>query len=159
MIRSTWRPVAFSSRCGRCRLRRHLELAPTPSNVIYIGNLPQSYVARVPLDDSPLVGLDGSARVEASAITLVEPNPSPRGVHVRYAVARGGPVRLEVLDVAGRVVATLADGARAAAPGLYFERYTAAERVSVRKFVTLRWRTLQAGDDAGEASASPRAAL
>ena len=153
MIRSTWRPVAFSSRCGRCRLRRHLELAPTPSNVIYIGNLPQSYVARVPLDDSPLVGLDGSARVEASAITLVEPNPSPRGVHVRYAVARGGPVRLEVLDVAGRVVATLADGARAAvphdatwdgasrraaAPGLYFERYTAAERVSVRKFVTLR---------------------
>jgi hypothetical protein len=84
----------------------------------------------------------------------VSPNPTPDGVQVHYAVARGGPVRLELLDVAGRIVVTLADrvhdpgryvaawdgrGARGRlAPGLYFIRFVAPDEVAVSKLAIVR---------------------
>jgi hypothetical protein len=89
-----------------------------------------------------------------SDLTLMSPNPTPGGIQVHYAVARAGQVRLEVLDVAGRVAATLAeriqdpghyeaawDGAGQGgqlAPGLYFLRLTAPDRVTVRKLAVVR---------------------
>jgi len=73
---------------------------------------------------------------------------------VHYAVARGGQVRLELVDVSGRVAATLTDriqepgryvaawdgaGQRGRlAPGLYFVRFMAPDRVTVRKLAVVR---------------------
>src|SRR5206468_12356394 len=48
-------------------------------------------------------------------VLAVAPNPTRAGMQIQYAVARAGRVRLELLDVSGRVVATLAD--RFDAPG------------------------------------------
>ena len=80
--------------------------------------------------------------IPISGLTLKSPNPTPGGIQVQYAVARAGQVRLELLDVSGRVVATLADRAQEPGhyeaawegvgprghlpPGLYFVRFTGA---------------------------------
>src|SRR5262249_39712151 len=69
-------------------------------------------------------------------ITAVSPNPTPRGVLIRYSVGRESHVRLGVRDAMGREVALLADGLQsagghevvwegapasaAAPPGIYF---------------------------------------
>lgn len=88
------------------------------------------------------------------ALGPVRPNPAPGPARVEFTVARETPVRVTVLDPAGREVATLAEGVwpagghsvvwsgetaggRAAA-GMYFVRYEAAGRVQVRRFVKLR---------------------
>jgi hypothetical protein len=89
-----------------------------------------------------------------SEIMFVSPNPSSGRAQVDYVVSRAGRVRLEVVDVSGRVAATLADGVQAAGrhvaswdgvgtreqlhPGLYFVRLTAPDRASVRKFAVIR---------------------
>jgi flagellar hook assembly protein FlgD len=70
------------------------------------------------------------------------PNPATSVVQFRFALVRGGPVRLSVLDVSGRRVRTFAlsqasaganalrwdrrdDAGRELAPGLYFARLEA----------------------------------
>jgi len=89
-----------------------------------------------------------------SGLTLVSPNPSPGGIQVQYGIARAGQVRLELFDVSGRVVATLADrvqgpGRYVAAwdgagrqgrvpPGLYFVRLEAPDQRAVRKLAIVR---------------------
>jgi hypothetical protein len=100
------------------------------------------------------VSASSGASLSGSDLTLVSPNPTSGGIQLQYAVARAGPVRLELLDVSGRVVATLADriqepGRYAAAwdgldrgrrvpPGLYFVRLVAPDQVLVKKFATIR---------------------
>jgi len=59
-------------------------------------------------------GVENDATVRESGITAVEPNPTPGGTQVRYAVARETRVRLEVLDVSGRIVTTLVNERRVA---------------------------------------------
>ncbi|MFN8588730.1 MAG: hypothetical protein U0704_13130 [Candidatus Eisenbacteria bacterium] len=93
----------------------------------------------------------------ATRAELAPPAPSPSAgpVTLRFALARAGDVRLEVYDVAGRLVATPcaapldagphaigwdlreAGGARAR-PGLYFCRLVADGHVSRRKLVVSR---------------------
>ncbi len=89
-----------------------------------------------------------------TAISGLIPNPSVGVMRVDFAVARTGRMQLEVLDVAGRVVARLVDGVREpgrysvkwngqaagnrAAPGLYFVRLRAADRTVVRKLAMTR---------------------
>ncbi len=89
-----------------------------------------------------------------SALTLVSPNPTSGHTQVDYEVARTGRVQLEVLDVSGRVEETLADriqtpgryvvawdeaGPRGRlAPGLYFIRLVAPDRVAVKKLAAIR---------------------
>jgi hypothetical protein len=89
-----------------------------------------------------------------SSLTLKSPNPTPGGIQIEYAVARAGQVRLELLDVSGRVVATLADRAQEPGryeaawdgvgprgqlpPGLYFVRFAAPDRMTVRKLAVVR---------------------
>jgi hypothetical protein len=83
------------------------------------------------------------------------PNPFNPTTTIRFSIPMAGPLALTVHDVAGRLVATIADGvyqpgefsavwdgkddARASAPsGIYFARLHAGEYVAVRKMVLLR---------------------
>ena len=97
------------------------------------------------------VGPDATATLSLSA-----PSPSPASsrTQVRYTLAAAGHVSLELLDVAGRRVHTLAAGAKPAGPhaetlelrddagrrlpsGLYFVRLTTAGRCLTRRLVVL----------------------
>jgi hypothetical protein len=89
-----------------------------------------------------------------SDLSLLSPNPTSRGAQVHYAVARPGRVRLELLDVSGRVEGTLADGIQVPgryeiawdgagrggrlSPGLHFILLEAPDRVAVRKLAIIR---------------------
>ena len=89
----------------------------------------------------------------AFALAPVSPNPSRQAMQVRYALPREEVVRMAVLDVRGRLVAQLVDGAlpagehvarwdgrtangRAAA-GVYFVRMRAGTFEAQRRFVLL----------------------
>jgi hypothetical protein len=52
----------------------------------------------------------GDDRVGEFALENAAPNPASGTLRISYALAREARIRLEVLDVQGRVVATLADG-------------------------------------------------
>jgi hypothetical protein len=85
---------------------------------------------------------------------LLSSNPTSGGTRVQYGVARAGRVRLELLDVSGRVEDTLADrvqppgryvvswdgvGPRGrASPGLYFVRLVTPDQVTTRKLAIIR---------------------
>ena len=84
-----------------------------------------------------------------SDLKLLSSNPTSVGAQMQYSVAHAGPVRLEVLDVSGRVEETLADrfhspgryvvswdgaGRRGRSfPGLYFVRLVTPDQVAMRK--------------------------
>jgi hypothetical protein len=59
----------------------------------------------------PLVGVSGSGGT-ALGLRMVAPNPFSTSTAISYALARDGEVRLEVFDVLGRTVRTLARGDR-----------------------------------------------
>jgi hypothetical protein len=105
----------------------------------------------------PVAGVDPEASAE---LELDPPSPNPSragaaGPRFRFALARAAQVRLEVLDLAGRRIATLfqgpleagshearwdgagADGAPAAT-GLYFVRLRSASHSLQRKLLLLR---------------------
>jgi len=68
-----------------------------------------------------IVNADGTVAVESSAaldfLATASPNPVARGTtSVRFGLARAGDVRLELFDLAGRRVQTLASGTMAAGP-------------------------------------------
>jgi hypothetical protein len=87
-------------------------------------------------------------------LKLLSANPSSGGAQVQYSVARTGPVRLEVLDVSGRVDETLVDridapgryvinwngvGRRGqASPGIHFIRLVAPDRTTTKKLAIIR---------------------
>jgi hypothetical protein len=117
-----------------------------------IGGGYQPYVAA--LATGLNVGVDdGPNLLEAGTLTL-GPNPTRAGLQIRYGVVRSGRVRLELLDVMGRVVQTLEDrihepGQYAASwdgtgrhgrltPGLYFVRVITPDQMTVRKFAIIR---------------------
>ncbi len=93
-------------------------------------------------------------RISESALTQLSPNPTAGSTQVQFAVARAGRVRLTVVDVSGRVVATLVDevhragrytaawdGATAAGKvpaGVYYIRLVASDRHVVRRLAMIR---------------------
>ncbi len=95
-----------------------------------------------------------SAWVGETAVNFVAPNPTRAGSQIQYTVSRGGHVRLELTDVAGRAVTALFDGNRAPghfqlawdgtnhgtplAAGLYFIRLSAPDRIVTTKIVRVR---------------------
>lgn len=95
-----------------------------------------------------------SGVVGESAVNLLGSNPAHGASQVQYSVARAGHVRLEVADVAGRVVTTLFDGVQQPGrfrlawdgtsrgerlpAGLYFLRLRAPDRTVARKISRLQ---------------------
>ena len=100
--------------------------------------------------------VDAPPRVSRDAIEVTsEPNPFVATTTVRFALERAGPARVDVLDLAGRRVATLLDGAIGAgeqrvawdghdalgapvAPGLYVVRVAAEGRIRMSKLLRVR---------------------
>ncbi len=98
-------------------------------------------------------GVEGEA-VTQFVVRPAAPNPMSDHVRFRFALPRETPVRIDVIDVHGRVVTTLANrvltrgwheatwtgrGARGdAAAGVYFLRLRTQERVVTRRFVLVR---------------------
>jgi flagellar hook assembly protein FlgD len=87
----------------------------------------------------------------------MNPNPFAEAVGIRYGVGdeRGGPVRLRIYDVEGRLLRTLIDGTRAqgtaevwwdgrddagraVAPGVYFVRLDLRGAVETAKLVRVQ---------------------
>jgi hypothetical protein len=83
------------------------------------------------------------------------PNPFNSSTMITFSLAEAGPARIQVFDVLGRAVKTLADGAcssgehvvvwdgtgddgRPLASGLYFYRLTAGSSTEVRKMLLLK---------------------
>jgi urease beta subunit len=116
-----------------------------------VGVQPQSGIAAI--TDGSLVSVGDDPSITEGLLT-VAPNPTRAGTQIGYSVVRSGRVRLELLDVSGRVEATLDDrfqepgryvatwdgvgrGGRLS-PGLHFLRLVAADRVMLRKLVIIR---------------------
>jgi hypothetical protein len=116
-----------------------------------IGGQPNSHIAAISADPIVLSVSDDPSIAEAPL--TVAPNPTRAAMQIQYAVARAGRVRLELLDVSGRIVATLDDrfdapgrhramwdgaGRRGRpSPGLYFIRLVAPDQAAVRKLVII----------------------
>jgi hypothetical protein len=93
---------------------------------------------------------DGPPAGPSSTLALDGPNPARGAVRLRYEAAEAGPARLVVVDMRGREVAVLADGAAPAGrqtavwdaagrpAGLYAARLTTAAGVAVVRFVVVR---------------------
>lgn len=88
--------------------------------------------------------------VTAFALEPIAPNPARGAAPVRFAMPRGGDVRVSVLDVMGREVRVLADGAFAAGrhsvtlesatlpPGLFFVRVQSGGASLTRRVAIVR---------------------
>jgi hypothetical protein len=104
----------------------------------------------------PLIGVgSGAASVEGAgppdfALRRSRPNPFTRVTTIEFAVPRAERVRLEILDVRGRLIETLVDGprpagrytatwsARGAPSGMYFCRLVAGGRTATSKLALMR---------------------
>ncbi len=104
--------------------------------------------------DAP-VGVQAPPALAGLAITGAAPNPFNPVTTIGYALDRAQPIRLQVYDPRGRLVATLADGPHAAGrhtavwhgrdargrfvpSGVYLARLQSAERSVVRKLLLAR---------------------
>ena len=101
---------------------------------------------------APGVVVAGEAGVPLAAGALLAPAPNPAAgwTTLRYSLAEPGPVRLAVVDLLGREVAVLAEGAQPAgrhearldagrlAPGVYVVRLTAGLAVEARRLTVAR---------------------
>jgi hypothetical protein len=104
--------------------------------------------------DDHVTSVDGATRVTTFALGAVRPNPSRGAVAFAYQLPREANVRLSVVDVQGREVATLRNDLEpagvhsltwsgitttgVAARGLYFVRYQAGGKTFVRRFALIR---------------------
>ncbi len=94
------------------------------------------------------------AAVEEFELSSIAPNPSFGPATVRFAIAQEARVSIAVVDVQGRLVATLIDGPMApgryqaawdgrsangpASAGVYFARMSAGRFTKVQRFVLTR---------------------
>jgi hypothetical protein len=108
-----------------------------------------------PLDPAPRMLQETAREIFSFAITNAFPSPSRGSTTIEVTIPRAGRLVAEILDTAGRRVATIADGERsagphalvwdgrvsgggAAAPGVYRARIEHEGRVLSRSFVRLR---------------------
>lgn len=116
-----------------------------PDGQVATGSMILLVTGAVGVGDGPALGF---------TLGAVSPNPVAGSAGVGFTVGRETRVRITVVDLAGREVATLADGVRSAgshrvvwdgyavhgraAAGMYFVRYEADGRALARRFVMLR---------------------
>jgi len=89
-----------------------------------------------------------------TSLRSVQPNPARAGMHIEYSLAERAQVRVQLMDLAGRVVAEmdhqtrepgvwragwngLTNDGRKAAPGIYLVRLEVAGRTIGQRKVTL----------------------
>jgi len=99
------------------------------------------------VDEGPVFG--------PTALLLPSPNPFAGSIGLRFALAEATPVRLEVIDIGGRRIRTLINGAMPPGPhtvdwngrndlgydagaGVYFARLLAGERTFTQKLLRVR---------------------
>jgi hypothetical protein len=129
---------------GSARLRR----GPTAvvGTVSDLANL--SSYGGLAFSPSGIVGAPSLEPVTEFALGRVVPNPASGPARIGFALPRAARVRLELIDVRGRAVATLLDGELPAgrhertwggdaAPGIYFLRLVAPGFEQVRRVVRL----------------------
>jgi hypothetical protein len=99
-----------------------------------------SFSTTVAVDDASPVGI---------ALGRISPNPASGPMRIMFSLASAARVRLDVVDLAGREVTTLAQGwreagthevtwnPRSAGAGIYFVRYRAGGVSAVRRVVVL----------------------
>ncbi len=100
-------------------------------------------------------GVPGGVMPGAYALVQNRPNPFDAGTTIAFDMPRAGEVRIEVLDVSGRVVCTLLSGSSPrgrhsvewdgrdaagsqASPGIYFVRMLTGEFTATRKMMLLQ---------------------
>ncbi len=140
-------------------------LAHTPFDNLYVASANDAHVTVTPgnavwlLDEiDPVLTAVSPVRSGAPAFALLDaaPNPFDEQTLVRWDLAHGTRVRVDVYDVAGRRVTTLVDGAQAAAgpgdvrwsgrdtngralaAGVYFVRMQAAGETRTQRVVLIR---------------------
>ena len=143
------------------RLRfRHAADAGVGAPGWWIDNIATSGVTNVPFlgivaetEQCLALGVDDALPTQV-ALAITGSNPARGGAQFRFALPQAQRVRLSVLDLAGRVVATLADGEYSAgwhgasftrtangtmpAAGVYFARMTVGDRQYTQRIVVLR---------------------
>jgi hypothetical protein len=98
-----------------------------------------------------ILSAPAQAAVTEFALGPVRPNPSRGEVGISYALPRAAAVRIEVVDVQGRVMAVLVDGqapagrhmtrwspSRSVPSGLFFARARLGGKVLRERFVVTR---------------------
>jgi len=119
----------------------------------YVGGRPQENFAAIGGTGIP-VAVSLREPPPQNELRLLSANPTSSGARLQYSVAHAGHVRLEVLDVTGRIERTLADrvhtpgryivnwdgvGRRGRlSPGLYFVRLVAPDLVTTRKLAIIQ---------------------
>jgi hypothetical protein len=100
-------------------------------------------------------GVESDEAADGLRLLPAGPNPSGGAANVKFTLPRSCPIRLEIFDVTGRLVRTLADGVREAGQhtlrwdgvdengrrvpsGVYFVRLSAETRTMDRRLVLLR---------------------
>jgi hypothetical protein len=104
--------------------------------------------------NTPAPELEAAPAVSASHPNV--PNPFNPSTRIQFDLARDGRVRLEIFDVAGKLVRTLADGdlhrgyrhsvtwngldaaGRRVASGVYFYRLVTEDLAATRKMIVLK---------------------
>ncbi|NIT36430.1 MAG: T9SS type A sorting domain-containing protein [candidate division Zixibacteria bacterium] len=98
------------------------------------------------------VGVKAQGKAKAASFSLSQnyPNPARGTTTITFALAQASEVKLEVFDVSGRKVATLAEGPRAAgdneasldtrnlAAGVYVYRLQAGDKVAVKRLAVVK---------------------
>jgi hypothetical protein len=141
-----------------------------PEHALYVNPDPGTYQWKVVSFDNPnpnlaytvtsmlcmstLLGVGGGPNAEL-ALAPNAPNPFAKSSVIRFALARGGEVKLRIYDLSGRLIRTLvngpmeagwhqrvwdgrSDGGERAVPGVYFSRLDAPQGMRSSKMVMIK---------------------
>jgi hypothetical protein len=122
----TWMGVAFSTADAGLELADppfpgasddYFYMTPPGEFFTFGGNPRANFLVGVYAQGGLVAVGPGAGGPRTGFVEPPSPNPAQGGVRFQFAVPATGPVRVDVLDVAGRVVAVLADDVRR--PGTY----------------------------------------
>jgi hypothetical protein len=157
----TWNPMAFDYTTRRAGTRLSLRITDAPAamnEVFQLDNVSVTLGATATESGSGPGGRKGPPNPNLAspgfARPVVRPNPARGAATLSLSLAKAGPLRVEVFDIAGRLTRVLADGSFPAgtrsfvlradeegtgrlAKGIYFYRVHSAAGVDAGRFVIL----------------------